>query len=115
MPNGVLIVEDEAMVQMLIEDICFVADVPITAVVDNVKEALVAVEKGDFSAVILDVNLHGETSEPVAEALQGLGVPVIVSTGSYPGELPSAYDGFTVVQKPFSTRELAFMLKQVAF
>lgn len=115
MPNGILIVEDEPMIQMLIEDICSMAGVPIAATVDNVKDALLAIEEGNFKAVILDVNLHGETSEPVAEALQGKNFPVLVSTGSYSSELPQVYQAFTMVQKPFSPGELVFLLNQVAF
>lgn len=115
MPVGILVVEDEPMIQMLIEDICAMADIPITAVVDNVRDALKAIEEGNFKAVILDVNLHGETSEPIAAVLQDKAFPVLVSTGSYSSELPEVYQGFTMVQKPFSANELAFLLKQVAF
>lgn len=115
MVGSVLVVEDEPMIQILLEDICSIADVNITHMVDNVKDALEAIEEDGFKAVILDVNLQGETSEPVAEALRGRGIPVLVSTGSYGSELPAAYDGFTIVQKPFSTKEMVFLLQQVAF
>ncbi len=115
MTGTVLVVEDEPMVQILLEDICAVADVTITHMVDNVKDALKAIKEDGFKAVILDVNLQGETSEPVAAALKERGLPVLVSTGSFPGELPEAFQDFTIVQKPFSPKEMVFLLQQVAF
>jgi len=115
MSGKVLVVEDEPMVQILLEDICAHADVEIVAMVDTVKDALAAIDRGGFKAVILDVNLHGETSEPIAAALQGKGYPVLVSTGSFPGELPAVFKDFTIVQKPFSTVDMVLLLSQVAF
>lgn len=111
----VLIVEDEAMIQILLEDLCEASDCDVVGVVDNVPDALTAVQTLDFNVAILDVHLAHGHSEPVAEALRELGKPVLVATGSSEGQLPSAYDGFTVLQKPFHFREVALLLKQTAF
>lgn len=111
----VLIVEDEPMIQMLLEDICDTADCDVVAVAPDVQSALEAISTLDFNVVILDVNLHEETSEAVALALRDLGKPVLVSTGSHAGDLPLAYEGFTVVEKPFHPKEVALLLSQTAF
>jgi len=115
MSGKILVVEDEFMIQMLLEDICEMADVEIVAAVDNVKDALAAIERGGFNAVVLDVNLHGETSEPIAEVLRDSGIPVLVSTGTFGCQLPPVYQDFTLVQKPFSMQEMVVLLQDVAF
>lgn len=111
----VLVIEDEPMVQILIEDICEMAEVDISAVIDNVAEAKLAIEEGDFNAVILDVNLLGETSEPLAELLRAKHTPVVVTSGSYAHQLPEAYAGFMLLEKPFSPKALVKELQKVAF
>lgn len=111
----VLIVEDEFMIRVLLEDICDTANCDVVASCTTVADALEAIESTDFNVAVLDVNLQGETSEPIAHALRAAGKNVLVSTGSTPGDLPSAYDGFTVVQKPFHTTEVALLLSQTAF
>lgn len=116
MANGrVLIVEDEPMIQFLLEDICATIDCDVVGVADNVQDALAAVARNDFNVAILDVHLHHETSEPVAEALRKLGKPVLLSTGSQDGEIPEAFEGFTVMRKPFHTNEVVLLLSQTAF
>jgi DNA-binding NtrC family response regulator len=108
----VLIIEDEPMVQMLLEDICELADLPIEAMIDNVTEAIRVIDTGNFDVVILDVNLQGETSEPLAELLKAKPqVKVFVATGSHPGALPDVYGGFEVVQKPFNMGMMICALK----
>jgi CheY-like chemotaxis protein len=78
-----LLVEDEAMVAMMIEEMltglgCVVVDIAGTlarglSVVETAAEAL--------DAAVLDVNLGGEQVYPVAEKLAARGVPFVFSTG----------------------------------
>lgn len=113
MPNGILIVEDEPMLQMYWEDICSMADVKIGGIAGTIAEAHGLMEKSEFSAAVLDVNLKGETTEALAEYFRDVGTPVLVSTGSHPGELPSAYLGMSVIQKPFRPLEMEKALKSL--
>jgi DNA-binding NtrC family response regulator len=101
-----LLVEDEPMLQIFWEDVCAVAGVTIGCIVASSREALEALNTRQFCGVVLDVNLIGETSEAVAEKLQGMELPVIVSTGHDPESIPDAYQGFTVVQKPFRVQDM---------
>lgn len=54
------------------------AEVKICAVVD---EALELIEAGRFDVALLDVNLNGQSSLPVAEWLSECGVPFVFVTG----------------------------------
>lgn len=113
--GSVLIVEDEPMIALFLEDVCDMADVDVVGIVGTVSAALDAVVLNNYNAVILDVNLQGETSEPIAELLGKMGKNVIVSTGSYAGELPDVYQNFTIIQKPMSINDLTLVLTQLAF
>ena len=108
----ILIVEDEALVAMLLEDM--VADAGHEAVLAaaSVGEALGHVrERAEaFDFAILDVNLAGEASYPIAEALAAAGKPFAFSTGYGPGSLPAAWRDRPVLAKPFSGADLERLL-----
>jgi two-component sensor histidine kinase/CheY-like chemotaxis protein len=77
----ILIVEDEPLLAMDLEGM--VADMGFTvfATAANVKDALASLDNDVPDLAILDANLSGASSEPVAAALQALDVPVIFATG----------------------------------
>jgi CheY-like chemotaxis protein len=77
----ILVVEDEMMVLANIElaldemgctSVCAAATIP---------EALALLDGRKFDAAMLDVNLNGERSYPVADALARHGIPFVFSTG----------------------------------
>lgn len=77
----ILVVEDEMLVLMSIETM--LEDLGCTAIsaAATVAEALALLGAQPFDAAMLDVNLGGEKSYPVADALAGRGVPFAFSTG----------------------------------
>lgn len=54
-----------------------------------------------LDAALLDVNLHGEYSFAVAEALDGRGVPYMFLTGYDSSAIPERYDAAPRLIKPF--------------
>ena len=62
-----LIVEDEALVSMLIEDTLAGLGHEVTAVASRLQEACELASTQQFDMAILDVNLDGRSSFPVAE------------------------------------------------
>ena len=79
--RSVLVVEDEMMVLFMIEGI--LADLGCKAVstAATVEQALALIETHTFDVAMLDSNLNGTRSDPVAEALDARGVPFFFSTG----------------------------------
>jgi two-component sensor histidine kinase/ActR/RegA family two-component response regulator len=79
--TSVLIVEDEALLAMdlvgLVEDL----GLTVFATAASVKDALASLENSTPDLAILDVNLQGASSEPVARTLLERDVPVILATG----------------------------------
>ena len=97
----ILIVEDELMIRMLLEDMLGELGYTIAAEVGRIDEALDAVKTGGFDVAILDVNLSGENTAPVAEALAARGVPFVFATGYGEHGLPEAFRGRPALKKPF--------------
>jgi DNA-binding response OmpR family regulator len=111
----ILVVEDEFMVAellcMMLEDFgCNVAG-PCA----SVAEALAAVGENELDGAVLDVNLDGESSAPVAAALNAAAVPFVVSTGyGALSILDDALNHTIRISKPFASAQLKAGL-QAAF
>lgn len=103
-----LIVEDEYMIaehiSMLLEDFgCEVA-----GPVATIEEALAALDGGNrLDGALLDANLNGESSAPVAAALNVLSVPFVVATGYGSRDLSDdALNAAPRLIKPFGKAQL---------
>lgn len=99
----VLLVEDEALVAMLLETIleemgCVVVG-PAATVVDGLA---MAADPAPLDAALLDVNVAGQLVFPVAEALKARGVPFVFSTGYGEGGMPEEWRGQATIHKPFT-------------
>ena len=79
--RNILVVEDEMLVLMHIERA--LSDLGCTATsVGTIDDALTLLDDDTkFDAAMLDVNLHGEKSYPIADALALRGIPFVFSTG----------------------------------
>ncbi len=99
----ILLVEDEALVALLLETILEdMGCVPVGAI-STVAEALTVVADDSLlDAALLDVNVAGHEVFPVAAALKAKGVPFVFSTGYGEGGLPDEWRGQATIQKPFT-------------
>lgn len=102
----VLVVEDEATVAMLIEDILEDFGCIVVASVASLTAAREAAVRADFDFAMLDVNLAGELVFPVAEILQRRSISFLFSTGYGTIGLPAEFSSYHVVAKPFSQPDL---------
>jgi CheY-like chemotaxis protein len=101
----VLVLEDESMVWLALEDMLLELGCRPTRAID-VPAALSMVECERPGLAILDVNIAGETSYPVAACLDRLGVPIVFSTGSDLSAMPERWRGRPLIGKPFSQQKL---------
>jgi CheY-like chemotaxis protein len=65
----VLVVEDEGMVAMLLEDMLADLGHEVVATVGSIERASEIVATTSFDLAILDVNLNGQHTYPLAETL----------------------------------------------
>ena len=112
--QNVLIVEDEAFLQLYWEEVCKDEGVNVAAMVGTVREANALISTNRFSGVVLDVTLLDGTSETVADMLRKTLTPGLICTGE-PHRLSSCYQGFNLIEKPASfddmTRALRLLIK----
>lgn len=109
----ILVVEDEALVAMLVEDALLDAGATVIGPAATVAEALALLETEDPAAAVLDLNLAGEPSTPIADALTSRGVPFVVATGYGAEGLPEGHAEVPVLAKPYDPDELTSMLQRL--
>lgn len=102
----VLVVEDEGLVALMIEDMLQDLGCEVVASVPRLDEACALAADKELDLAILDVNLAGQPSFPVAKILCDRGLPFIFSTGYGTAGLPPEFAHSPVVAKPFSSRAL---------
>ena len=109
----ILVVEDEALVAMLVEDALLDAGFAVLGPAATVEEALALLEREAPDAVVLDLNLAGETSTPVADWLAARGIPYVIATGYGATGLPAGHQDAMVLAKPYDPAELTGMLDRI--
>lgn len=98
----ILLVEDEAMVAMIIEDTLSDLGCEVVGPMSSLERALAAAQTAErIDGAFLDVNLRGELVYPVADALQARGVPFAFVTGYGEKGIDARYRGAPVLTKPF--------------
>lgn len=101
----VFLVEDESMVMMLIEDMLIEMGCKVI-IASELDEAQDKASSLDFDIAVLDVNLNGSYSYPVAELLSEKRVPFIFSTGYGVAGIPEELRHVPIVGKPFREETL---------
>ena len=102
----VLIVEDEFLVAMLLEDLLTEMGHQVIGTFAQVDEAMKFANQADVNFAILDINLAGATSFPVAEILRRRGIPFLFASGYGSTGLASAFENELTLQKPYEPAEL---------
>jgi CheY-like chemotaxis protein len=107
----VLVVEDEPLVAMLAEEMLAELGHRAAAISHGLKDGLEAIGAGSFDLAMLDVNLSGALSFPIAGVAAQRGVPVLFVTG-FDRDHMEQLAGKCVLQKPYSTDDLRRAIRQ---
>ena len=102
----ILIVEDEALVAMILEDQLADIGVSVAATCASVADAMRAIEASAPQAAILDVNLRGQLVYPVADRLLDRGIPFVFVTGYGRESIDRRYSFVKVLEKPVERQAL---------
>jgi len=102
----VLLVEDEALVAMMIQEFLSECGRAVVGPIGTAAEALVAARQGDFDGAILDINLGDGMAYPVAEILSARGVPFVFLTGYEADTIDDRFSAVPILQKPIERQML---------
>lgn len=105
----VLLVEDEVMVSMMLEDKLEQAGYRVLTAA-RLSDALELARRESIDVAVVDVNLAGEHSIPVADVLRERGIAFTFASGYGAEGVPEAYRGEKMLQKPYDTKALLEML-----
>lgn len=110
----VLVVEDEMTIALLMEDMLVELGHEVVDLAMRLPQALELAKAADFDLAILDVNLDGRMSFPVAEALDARGLPYIFVTGYGSAGVDPAYRKNSIVmKKPFDLTDLQASIERI--
>ena len=98
--SRVLLVEDEALVAMMIQETLKEFGYQVVGPLNTASEALAAAREGHFDAAVLDINLGDGLVYTVAEILGVRGVPFIFVTGYDADSVDPRFSGVPILQKP---------------
>ncbi|HXX52547.1 MAG TPA: response regulator [Xanthobacteraceae bacterium] len=96
----VLLVEDEALVALMIQETLTELDYQVIGPLNTASEALAAARANHFDAAVLDINLGDGLVYTVAEILSVRGVPFVFVTGYDADSVDPRFSDVPILQKP---------------
>ncbi|MFN3525585.1 MAG: response regulator [Paracoccus sp. (in: a-proteobacteria)] len=109
----ILIVEDEPLLALHLEDMLSELGHTVVGQAGRIPAGLQLAQSGDFDFAILDVNVAGTKSFPIADILHKRGIPFAFATGYGADGLSETYRDFPILQKPYAQYDLERVIAQV--
>jgi CheY-like chemotaxis protein len=107
----VLVIEDESMVMMLLQDMLADIGCEVIGCASRLTDAIEKARSLTFDVAILDVNLNGEKTFPIADVLAARGIDFVFATGYGASSLPASFSNTPILQKPFHQQELEHAMR----
>jgi DNA-binding response OmpR family regulator len=111
MNTRVLVVEDEFFIALDIGQQLADAGFEVVGPAPSVAKALTLVAEPGCDVAVLDINLGGETSEPVARKLRETGKPFVVLSGYATDRAQAWFGDSAVLLKPLRMDDLLAALR----
>jgi DNA-binding NtrC family response regulator len=113
--RSILVIEDDYLVAEILVQMLEEAGSTVLGPIGWRDEALAFIRRNSpaFDTAVLDVNLHGQSSYPIADALIDRGIKFIFTTGYGADALDTAYRGYPRCEKPFQQQTLLAVLASV--
>jgi CheY-like chemotaxis protein len=109
----VLVVEDDPLISLLLEEMLDGLGCTLAATASAVEGALSIAANGEAPDIaILDVNLNGKSSKPVADVLVSRNVPVVFATGYGSSGVKGMPGHCVVLEKPFTQKQVGEALSE---
>src|SRR5215207_5695703 len=95
------------MVAMYVEHLLTDLGYEVAAIATGFDQALPLARDGSFDFAVLDINLAGRLSFPLADVLWERGIPFLFASGYGSKGVSDDYRNAVRLQKPFASRDLA--------
>ncbi len=105
----ILIAEDEMLVAMMLEDRLETLGYTVLKAA-RLMHGLELAESAPIDLALLDINLAGEQSFPIATVLTQRGIPFMFSSGYGEEDLPTDWSREKRLQKPYDGKQLVAAL-----
>lgn len=109
----VLIVEDEVLIAMNLEDMLNELGHEVVGQATRIDKAMELARESDIDFAVLDINLVGKQSFPVADILRERGIPFAFASGNGPEGLIDRYRDVPALQKPYAQEDLERTIARV--
>lgn len=109
----VLIVEDEALIALMLEDVLAEFGCRIVGTAGSIAAALPLAQDADIDLALLDVNIRGVPVDPVIAVLQRRRIPFLLVTGYCPAELTGDYAKYPILHKPLRPSHLVEAVRKL--
>jgi len=108
MPHSkkILVVEDEVLIAMVMADQLREAGFDVVEACSMVEAEAVIAGSLDLQLAILDLDLKGHSTAPLAAKLRSKGVPFMVCSGSQVEDVTGIFANVTTLSKPYQDAEL---------
>lgn len=110
----VLVVEDEFLIAHDLRRALVALDADVVGPVSNLAAGMALVDAERVDAAVLDVNLCGTMSFPLADRLTEAGVPIMFVTGYDDWALPDHYALTPRIAKPFAYADVVGMVQEIS-
>jgi CheY-like chemotaxis protein len=111
----IALIEDEALVVMLLEDMLSELGCHVVGTAAHLNEAIQLADSTDADVAILDVNLDGHEAYAVAERLAAREIPFVFATGYGRQGLRAGFGNRPTLQKPFRIEDLRRVISEALF
>ena len=105
--------ETMSLVGRYVSYILFPLDDGLGVLATHLEQALSLARSESFDFALLDINLNGKQSFPVADVTRACGLPFLFATGYGNRILDAPYRDAPILQKPFSLEELRRALERI--
>lgn len=113
MAAKVLVVEDEALIALGLSSDLEDTEFEIVAEASTVAQAMGCIGSTPIDLVLLDANLRGESTQPVARQLTDAAIPFIVLTGYSSEQLGDWNVEGPRLNKPYIANELLSLMRSL--
>ena len=101
-----MIVEDDVLLAMVLEELLTALGHEVIGRATRVEAAIELARNSDIDFAVLDINLAGRKSFPVADILRQRGIPFAFATGYGSEGLMDGYRDLPALRKPYAQTDL---------